>query len=107
MSSVEAITEQNLALTSDPTSKAKTEPHTLILEPVPPLPIGAKPPKDDDDNSTQASSPTPTDVRLTPVRSAQGDLTPKVRVDLPLPWFLVISAVTLNSRPRYKTVASS
>ena len=65
-----------LKLTFDPANKAKTEPHTLVLDPVPPLLDGSKPPKDEDDTSTRASSPTSPDRPFTPVKSASA---PKVR----------------------------
>ncbi|KAL5122010.1 hypothetical protein ACEQ8H_000226 [Pleosporales sp. CAS-2024a] len=55
--SVEAILQHKLDLKYDPSVKDRSEPHTLCLEPVPPLPIGTKPLKNDGDSSTQASSP--------------------------------------------------
>ncbi|KAF1845751.1 uncharacterized protein K460DRAFT_355525 [Cucurbitaria berberidis CBS 394.84] len=66
--SKDAIIEKNLKLTFDPLSKEKTNPHTLLIDPVPPLLAGTKPHKDDGDSSTRASSPIPPDLPLTPVK---------------------------------------
>jgi hypothetical protein len=83
---IEAITENWLNQTYDPLSKDKIEPHTLDLEPVPPLPEGTKPQKDDGDSSTRASSPPATpDVPSTPVKAALKGANGKVRTILTLP----------------------
>lgn len=85
----EAITEQKMKLTWGPNNKSKSDPHILALEPVPPLPIGTKPHKEDGDSSTRASTPMPLDGPLTPVKGVQKDVAPKVRD---------IFAFTLGSR---------
>jgi hypothetical protein len=83
---IEAIAELKLELTYDPLSKAKSEPHTLDLEPVPPLFEGTKPHKNDGDSSTRASSPPATpDVPSTPVKAALRGANGKVRATLTLP----------------------
>ncbi|KAF1914952.1 hypothetical protein BDU57DRAFT_308819 [Ampelomyces quisqualis] len=68
--SQEAITAQALKMTYDPTSKTQLEPHTLDLEPVPSLFVGAKPDGDDEDDSTRTSPVAPSDVPTTPIKSA-------------------------------------
>jgi len=75
---IDAITEHKLGRTYDPKSKGKIEPHTLNLEPVPPLMIGIKPLKDDGTSSTHTSSPAP-DVPLTPTSALQKGPLAKVR----------------------------
>lgn len=80
ISPTDAIFEHFTTLTYDPTSKAKTDAHTLDLEPVPPLPINTAPHKDDGDASTRASTPMAPDTPL--ANGAQKEQTPKVRVAL-------------------------
>jgi hypothetical protein len=75
----EAILVHDLEQTYDPTSKAKTEPYTLDLEPVPPLPEGTKPFRDDGDSSTRASSSAPPDTTPAPVKRARKEPASKVR----------------------------
>ena len=78
----DAILGQNLILTWDPDNRSKAEPHVLVLEAVPPLPLGTKPHKDDGDSSTRASTPMAPDSPATPVKSVQKEQPPKVRVCL-------------------------
>jgi hypothetical protein len=78
----EAISEHFTAIKFDPKSKAKTDAHTLDLEPVPPLPLGMAPHKDDGDRSTRAST-IPPDTPSTPSKGGvQREQTPKVRFSL-------------------------
>jgi hypothetical protein len=72
------IIEHKLGRTYDPRSKDKPEPHTLNLEPVPPLPVGIKAQKDDGTSSTHTSSPAP-DVPLTPTNAPEKGPVAKVR----------------------------
>ena len=66
-------------MTFDPDDKDISEAHTLVLEPLPPLTIGAKPPsKNDGDASSRSESPMPS---TTPAKSAQ--TAPKVREKFP------------------------
>jgi hypothetical protein len=74
----EAITEQKMKLAWDPNNKSKSDPHILTLEPVPALPIGTKPHKEDEDGSTRASTPMSHDAPLTHVKGLQKDVAPKV-----------------------------
>ncbi|KAK7184156.1 hypothetical protein DPSP01_001206 [Paraphaeosphaeria sporulosa] len=58
--SKEAINAQGMKLTHNPKTKGKgTKTHTLELDPVPTLAIGAKPAKPNDGGSTRDDSPTP------------------------------------------------
>ncbi|KAF9730611.1 hypothetical protein PMIN03_009411 [Paraphaeosphaeria minitans] len=58
--SKKAIDTQGMKLTYNPKTKGKgTEPHTLNLDPVPILTIGANPTKPNDKDSTRDESPTP------------------------------------------------
>jgi hypothetical protein len=57
----------------------KTEPHTLALEPVPPLREGTKPLKDDGNSSTRTSSPAPPDLSPATTKRPRKDPALKVR----------------------------
>jgi hypothetical protein len=56
-------------MTFDPFSKEKTEPHTLVLDPVPNFAVGMKLQKNDGNTSNRASSSKPPD---TPSTSGKG-----------------------------------
>ncbi|KAF2831984.1 hypothetical protein CC86DRAFT_400764 [Ophiobolus disseminans] len=75
--SKDAIIKQNLVLTADPKDKNKTVSHVLDLEPVPPLPLGTKPQKDDGDSSTRATTPMPPYTPSPPVKTLQKEPNPK------------------------------
>jgi hypothetical protein len=75
----EAILEHDLKQTYGPTSKEKTDPHTLELDPVPSLLAGTKPLKDDGDSSTRTSSPAPPDQSSVPTKRPRKDPALKVR----------------------------
>ncbi|KAI4618604.1 hypothetical protein J4E80_005206 [Alternaria sp. BMP 0032] len=63
------ILDRDMVMTFDPDDKDIGEAHTLVLEPLPPLTIGAKPPsKNDGDASSRSESPMPS---TTPAKSAQ------------------------------------
>lgn len=85
---IDTVTEHKLGRIYDLNSRDKTEPHTLNLEPVPPLSIDMKPLRDDGTSSTHTSSPAP-DVPLTPTSAPQKVPVAKVRDN---------SAFTLISR---------
>ncbi|KAH7077292.1 hypothetical protein FB567DRAFT_608351 [Paraphoma chrysanthemicola] len=73
--SQEALTDHKMIQTYDPFSKGKdkTTPQTLMLDPLPPLPMGPAPHKDDDETSTRASTPMTPDLPLTPVKGSEKD----------------------------------
>jgi hypothetical protein len=85
-------------MTFDPMSKEKTEPHSLLHDPVPLLLPGTKPQKNDGDTSTRTSSPMPPpDTPSTPAKVAQSiskvserffDLYPALSPDLEVTWIL-------------------
>lgn len=80
--STESIEAHDLKMSFDPQnkpSKVITESHTLDHEPVPPLPLGAKPAINDGDTSTRASSVAPPDVPSTPTKSTSKATSTKVR----------------------------
>ncbi|KAI4663576.1 uncharacterized protein J4E78_003992 [Alternaria triticimaculans] len=63
------ILEENMSMSFDPDDKDIGEAHTLMLEPLPPLTIGAKPlSKNDGDASSRSESPM---LPNTPAKSAQ------------------------------------
>jgi hypothetical protein len=71
-----------MKVTYDPTSKAKTEPHTLAIEQVPPLSVDTKLYKNDGDSSTRTTSPTAPDVPSTPNKDRLNEPFAKVREHL-------------------------
>jgi hypothetical protein len=76
----EDILKREMEMTHDPNSKEKPKPHTLFLNPVPPLLLGEKPCKNDGEASSRSSSSSPMSPSKpsTPARSAKPGL--KVRV---------------------------
>ncbi|KAH7391789.1 hypothetical protein BKA66DRAFT_487980 [Pyrenochaeta sp. MPI-SDFR-AT-0127] len=60
--SKEVIAGQALSMTFDPLNRAKTELHIMHLNPVPPLLVGTRMPRNDDSSSTRTSSPKPLDL---------------------------------------------
>jgi hypothetical protein len=78
----EAINERGMKMSYDPTSKAKTEPHTLAIEQVPPLFVDTKLDINDGDSSTQTTSPMAPDVPSTPNKDRLNGPFAKVREHL-------------------------
>ncbi|CAN9176931.1 unnamed protein product [Alternaria alternata] len=78
--SQEEILTRGMEMTYDPNSKEKPKPHTLFLNPVPPLQLGEKPCKNDRDalSRSSSSSPMPPGKPSTLARSTKPGL--KVRV---------------------------
>ncbi|KAI4941817.1 hypothetical protein J4E86_010328 [Alternaria arbusti] len=75
------ILEENMSMSFDPDDKDIGEAHTLVLEPLPPLTIGAKPlSKNDEDASSRSESPM---LPTTPAKSAQP--IPKARETISCP----------------------
>ncbi|CAN9391309.1 unnamed protein product [Alternaria sp. RS040] len=74
--SQEDILKREMEMTHDPNSKEKPKPHTLFLNPVPPLLLGEKSCKNDGDASSRSSSPSlmPPSKPSTPARSAKPGL---------------------------------
>ncbi|CAI9635291.1 hypothetical protein GT037_007736 [Alternaria burnsii] len=74
--SQEDILKREMKMTHDPNSKEKPKPHTLFLNPVPPLLLGEKSCKNDGDASSRSSSlsPMPPSKPSTPARSAKPGL---------------------------------
>ncbi|KAJ4370673.1 hypothetical protein N0V83_005194 [Neocucurbitaria cava] len=68
--SEDAIADKHMKPTFNPSDKKNTKTQILVHDPVPPLLAGVKPPKDDGDSSTRASSPIPPNLPSTPIKSA-------------------------------------
>ncbi|KAH7073005.1 hypothetical protein BKA63DRAFT_567585 [Paraphoma chrysanthemicola] len=105
--SQEALTDRNMIQTYDPLSKFKdkTKPQTLILDPLPPLPMGPAPHKDDDETSTRASTPMTPDLPLTPVKGSEKDALIKSPTSSKKPPPKPTTAVT--SKPKMTSVVET